>query len=65
MFDVKPVVVFPGWFIERAPDAPGDLWVLEPKALPAFLSSTPEILTSEYVKISSYHLSRYIRSRRT
>ena len=39
---VKPVVVFPGWFVERVSGADqSDTWVLEPKALRGFLKSEP------------------------
>ena len=30
-FAVRGVVLFPGWFVESTPGAPGDVWVLEPK----------------------------------
>lgn len=34
-FNVKPVVVFPGWYVESTPEAKlSDVWVLNPKALP-------------------------------
>ncbi len=61
-FSVKPVVVFPGWFIEQKPGAFREIWVLEPKALPAFLSNAPMSLTPEDVKLASYHLSQIIRA---
>jgi hypothetical protein len=59
---VRPVVVFPGWFINSGPEAHREVWVLEPKALPAFLDSEPVRLTREDVKLTSFHLSRLIRS---
>lgn len=34
---VQPVVVFPGWYVEAAPGSQRDVWVMEPKGLPAFL----------------------------
>jgi len=61
-FDTRPVVVFPGWFVESAPGSHKDLWVLEPKALPAFLENEPVRLTPEDVKLAAYHLSRHIRA---
>ncbi|MBI1282791.1 MAG: NERD domain-containing protein [Thiobacillus sp.] len=61
-FDVFPVVVFPGWFIERSEGGNRNIWVLEPKALPGFLEKEPQCLTPDDVKLASFHLSRFIRS---
>lgn len=64
-FPVKPVVLFPGWFIESVGPHPHDkVWVLNPKALPAFLSQGKTILSLEDVKMATCHLSRYITSLR-
>lgn len=60
-FPVHPVIVFPGWFIENTNNSFKSIWVLEPKALPAFLSKEPTRLPVEDVKLASYHLSRLIR----
>ena len=57
-----PVVAFPGWFVEQSSERPTDMWVLEPKALPAFIENEPLRLTAPDVKLASYHLSRFIRS---
>lgn len=43
--DVKAVIVFPGWFVVSPKGASKDVWVLEPKALPAFLASEPARLS--------------------
>lgn len=59
---VRPVVVFPGWFVEQSHGSIKKLWVLEPKALPVFLANEPDVLVPEDVKLASYHLSRFIRS---
>jgi hypothetical protein len=60
-FAVRGVVAFPGWFVEQA--APrGPVWVLEPKALPAFIEKEPAVLSSADVALAAFHLSRYIRS---
>lgn len=61
-FDVWPVIVFPGWFIEARAAAHNKLWVLEPKALPSFLSNEPEALPIADRQLASYHLSRMIRN---
>jgi hypothetical protein len=59
---VRAVVVFPGWFVNSGPEAHREVWVLEPKALPGFLDKEPDRLTREDVKLTSFHLSRLIRS---
>ena len=61
-FDVFPVVVFPGWFIEQSNDCLRNIWVLEPKALVKFLANAPRKLELDEVKLASFHLSRFIRS---
>lgn len=64
-FDVRPAIVFPGWFIENTAGSFKEVWVLEPKALPAFLSNEPVRLSLEDVNLASFHLSRFIRSTQT
>ncbi|MBI4293535.1 MAG: NERD domain-containing protein [Betaproteobacteria bacterium] len=59
---VRPVVVFPGWWVQQSKGSTREMWVLEPKALPGFLAHEPDVLTSEDVKLASFHLSRFIRS---
>ena len=61
-FEVRPVIVFPGWFVVNSKSSFRDIWVLEPKALPPFLANEPLRLPAEDVKLVSFHLSRLIRS---
>jgi len=61
-FPVWPVIVFPGWFIEQTTQSKRRLWVLNPRALPAFLDNEPKRLVDDDVKLASFHLSRFIRS---
>ena len=58
---VRPVVVFPGWFVKQSDGSTREVWVLEPKALPGFLAHEADRLSPEDVKLIGYHLSRYIR----
>jgi len=60
--DVRPVIVFPGWFVVNTAGSFRDIWVLEPKALPTFLMNEPSRLAPEDVKLASFHLSRLIRA---
>jgi hypothetical protein len=65
-FPVRSAIVFPGWWVEPMSQAwkQSDLpWVLEPKALPAFMGALPMSFEDADVKLASFHLSRYIRSR--
>ncbi|MEL7524039.1 MAG: nuclease-related domain-containing protein [Cyanobacteria bacterium J06553_1] len=60
---VKPVVVFPGWFIRTSPEAKSNnVWVLNPKGLPKYLDNAAPKLSPEEVQLVAYHLSRYIRT---
>ncbi|MCX4190829.1 nuclease-related domain-containing protein [Methylophaga sp. OBS3] len=62
-FPVKSVIVFPGWFIEPTSEAKNsDVWVLNPKGLPTFISNSADRLSSDEVSMAAYHLSRYVRS---
>lgn len=61
-FVVRPVVVFPGWYITNSPGSFRDVWVLEPKALPAFLDNEPTRLSAEEISMASIHLGRLIRA---
>jgi Nuclease-related domain len=58
---VRPVIVFPGWFVESTSVSRRDIWVLEPKALPAFLDQENAMLSKEEIKLASFHLSRFLR----
>jgi hypothetical protein len=60
-FFVRGVVVFPSWYVEqRGPR--GDVWVLEPKALPKFIETAPIMIAPSDVTLAADHLSRYVRS---
>jgi hypothetical protein len=61
-FFVRGVVVFPGWYVEQR-GSRGDVWVLEPKALPAFIENAPTMITPSDVTLAAFHLSQYVRSR--
>lgn len=60
-FPVRPVVLFPGWFVTATKEKRSEVWVLEPKALPAFLERAASAMSADDIKLAAYHLSRYIR----
>jgi Nuclease-related domain len=60
-YKVRPVIVFPGWFVEAPAAALRAMWVLEPKALPTFLlNETPQLSLDER-NLASAQLSRMAR----
>jgi len=64
-FPVRPVLLFPGWYVDPVgAHAHDKVWVLTPKALPAFIANEKTTLSLEDVKMATCHLSRYIRSLR-
>lgn len=58
---VRPVVVYPGWFVARDAGVRSDVWALNPKALESFLVHEPELLSAEDQHLFSFHLSRFVR----
>jgi len=58
---VRPVVLFPGWFVNDSRQNKRELWVLEPKALPIWLGNEKAVLAADEVAMVSHHLSRYVR----
>lgn len=63
-FPVRPVVLFPGWYVETATaNAHDKVWVLNPKCLSSFMQNEYVDLPAEDVSLIAFHLSRYIRSR--
>ncbi len=62
-FPVRSAVLFPQWWVEPAPESiRKDVWVLEPKALPAFLKNEPRRLASEDVNLIASRLKSYVES---
>lgn len=57
-FPVKPVVVFPGWFVKGSRI---DAWILNPKALPTYIENEKTDIKPEDVQLATYHVARYIR----
>jgi hypothetical protein len=59
---VWPVVVFPGWFVERFDSQAAGAWVLEVKALSKFIENEPERHSREEVQAMASALRSYIRA---
>jgi hypothetical protein len=63
-YPVRPAVVFPGWWVESCNGAKGSpVWVLNEKALPAFVEHEPLVMSEEDFRLAAFHLSRLIRAR--
>ena len=60
-FSVRPVVVFPGWFVKPNPKGSW-VWVLNPKALPSFVQNEPVRLSESDLHLAAFHLSRFVRA---
>lgn len=61
-FPVRPVVLFPDWFVQpmKSPGAP-EVWVLNPKALSKFIENDPVRLSDSDLSLATFHMDRYIR----
>jgi hypothetical protein len=61
-YDVRPVVVFPGWYVENAKaNWKTGVWVLEPKALQAFIEREPVRLSDTEIATVTHFLKRHSR----
>ncbi|MDP1946968.1 MAG: nuclease-related domain-containing protein [Nitrospirota bacterium] len=61
-FTVRPVVVFPEWYVERTgPRSMQDVWVLNPKALGKFLDHEPQVLSTDAINAVSHALTQHCR----
>ena len=63
-FDVRSVIVYPGWWVNEGYPKANKVWVLEPKRLPTFLDREPRRLSDEDIHLASFHLSRFVRTSR-
>jgi hypothetical protein len=59
-FCVRPVVIFPGWFV-RDFRSKKDPWVLERKAILGWIAREPKRLDSEQIRSISQSLDDYVR----
>jgi hypothetical protein len=60
-FWVRPVVVYPGWFVESSLEGrSASVWVLELKALAKWIENEPTSIDDTDVSLVAYHLSRIV-----
>ena len=61
-FPIRPVVLFPGWFVEPIPKG-SSVWILNPNALPSFIQHEPIRIKESDLHMAAFHLARYIKAR--
>ncbi|MDH5571474.1 MAG: NERD domain-containing protein [Gammaproteobacteria bacterium] len=61
-YEVKPIITFPGWYVETDKSELNTLWALNPKGIGQFIKNQPASLTKEQKKTITYHLSRFVRN---
>jgi hypothetical protein len=59
---VKPVVLFPGWYVVNERQSFDGVWVLEPKAFKKFVVKEPIRVSESDVNLLAHHLSLHIRA---
>ncbi|MDD3183149.1 MAG: nuclease-related domain-containing protein [Alphaproteobacteria bacterium] len=58
-FDVRPLVVFVGWFVEQPSNVDSlPVWALHPEQIPFYLNKSRKSLSQDDIKLVTYHLSR-------
>jgi hypothetical protein len=61
-FAVQPVAAFPGWFISPECNERAGVWILNPRALRAFIEQERERISSDEARLAAYHLRLYVRA---
>jgi hypothetical protein len=62
---VRPVVVFPGWYVEPTEHArSSDVWVLSPKAVYKWIEREPETVSADAVRHATSQLAAHVRKQK-
>jgi hypothetical protein len=62
-FPIRPVVVFPGWYVETTKEANrSDVWVLNPKGVPTFVRNEAPKISEEDVRLAAFALACMVRN---
>jgi hypothetical protein len=65
-YHVRPVIVLPGWYVNPVSEHRGaKIWVLNPKALPAFVAREAAVVSEEDLRLAVFFLARYIKTHAT
>jgi hypothetical protein len=60
-FKTRPVVLYPDWWVETQPKGV-EVWVLNPKVLPAFVDEEPTVLNADEINRLSAVLEDHVRA---
>ena len=59
---IRPVVVYPGWYVESdSVAAKAPVWVLNPKALPTYIANLPDRLSNSEIGLVKKMLTLHVR----
>jgi hypothetical protein len=61
-FPIKGVVVFPGWFIDNKTKTRSNFWVLNPRALPAYIENESNVLKMEEVALIASRINTHMQN---
>ena len=61
-FPIQCVVVFPGWYTHMRTENKSDVWVLNPKMLPAFVEQEPILFKPEDVALVSSRITAHMQT---
>jgi hypothetical protein len=61
-FPIQCVVVFPGWYTHMPAENKGDVWVLNPKMLPAYIEREPILIKPEDVTLVSSRITAHMQT---
>ena len=62
-FPVRPVIAFPGWFVDRTGEGRrSSVWVVEPKSIGGFLKREPILLTDADISLIISALKAHVRT---
>jgi hypothetical protein len=61
-YPVRSVVLFPGWWVDGADaESKAKAWVLNPKALRAFIANEADVLSASDVALAAQRISLHVR----
>jgi len=59
---VRPVILFPGWYVEKAHGVRSEIWVLNENAFPQWLGNERTSLSADEINLVALHLGQFVRS---
>ena len=62
VYDVKPIIVFPGWYVKSPFLTTSPLWILHPNGIKAFIKDSPITISPKQKIVASNALCRFVRN---